>query len=98
MDFVNCSEEFDDDDVDEVDESSSLSEKSNCLVNCSKSTGVTLFDAVKRFKRSLANSSTPIMNASFRFSLKFRSIIIIEFNYQHNIKKLYSYFQPKKKI
>ena len=40
----------------------------NCLDKCSRSMGVTFLDAVRRFNRSLAFSSTPIMNASFRFS------------------------------
>ena len=40
---------------------------------CSRSMGVTFLDSVKRLSRSLAVSSTPIMKASFRFSLSTNS-------------------------
>jgi hypothetical protein len=38
------------------------------LDRCSRSIGVTFLDSVKRFSLSLAFSSTPIINASFKFS------------------------------
>ncbi len=73
--FVDSDEVGEDDDDDDEDDDDDDTENDEDDVDkmFSISIGVTFLDSVKRLSRSLAFSSTPIMNASFKFSFSLNS-------------------------
>ena len=69
--FADSDEVGEDDDDDEDDDTENDEDDADKMFSIS--IGVTFLDSVNRLSRSLAFSSTPIMNASFKFSFSLNS-------------------------